>query len=200
MNEVLWAVGRISGVVSLVLFTSAIVLGILTHRGRAIGALPRFGVVMVHRNVSLLASAFLAVHVGTLFFDSFANLRLVDVVVPFFGSSNPFWLGLGTVALDLVLAVVVTSLLRHRISDRVFRFIHFSVYAMWPIAVAHTLGHGTDAWSSWLLAILGVCLAAILVALIWRQSTRPVAAPGTPEQFSYAAPAAPSQRAGRHSR
>lgn len=212
MNEALWAVGRISGVASLVLFTAAIVLGILTHRGRTIPGLPRFGVVMVHRNTSLLATAFLLVHVVTLFFDSIAKLRLLDVVVPFLGASNPFWLGLGTVAFDLVLAVIITSLLRHRISDRVFRFVHWFVYAMWPIAVAHTLGNGTDAWSPWLLSILGVCLTVILAAIIWRQATQPTGAPDThgctgasgstdsTDEFSFTASVPLHARSGRHSR
>ncbi|WP_290804642.1 ferric reductase-like transmembrane domain-containing protein [Herbiconiux sp.] len=172
MSEVLWAIGRMSGIVSLILFTLSTVLGILTHRGRPLPGLPRFGVVIVHRNVSLLASVFLVLHVATLLGDSYAKLNLVDVVVPFLGSFQPFWQGLGTVAFDLVLAVIITSLLRHRIGDRAFRFVHWFVYAMWPIAVLHSIGNGTDGTSGWFVLILAACLIAVGSAVIWRLSTR----------------------------
>jgi sulfoxide reductase heme-binding subunit YedZ len=172
MNELLWAIGRTSGIVALVLFSASIVLGILTHRGSPLPGLPRFGVVIVHRNVSLLAAVFLVLHVLTLLGDSYAKLDLIDVVVPFLGSFQPFWQGLGTVAFDLILAVIVTSLLRHRIGDRAFRWVHWFVYAMWPIAVLHSIGNGTDGSSSWFVLVLAGCLIAVGSALIWRLSTR----------------------------
>ena len=88
MNELLWAFGRASGVVSLLLFTASVLLGILTRAGRPLPGLPRFSVSLVHRNISLLAVVFLVLHVGTLMFDSYAKLNPVDLVVPFLGS---FW-------------------------------------------------------------------------------------------------------------
>ena len=47
--------------------------------------------------------------------DSFAPISLIDAIVPFAGSYRPFWLGLGAIAFDLLLAVTITSLLRRRI-------------------------------------------------------------------------------------
>ncbi len=172
MSEVLWAIGRTSGIVSLILFTASIVLGILTRRGRPLPGLPRFGVVMVHRSVSLLAAVFLVLHVVTLLGDSYAKLNLVDVIVPFLGSFQPFWQGLGTVAFDLVLAVIITSLLRHRIGDRAFRFVHWFVYALWPVAVLHSIGNGTDGSSPGFVLLVAACSIAVVSAVIWRFSAR----------------------------
>ncbi len=63
----------------------------------------------MHRNLSLLTLAFLAVHVASAIIDPYAGIAWLDVVVPFVSTYHPFWLGLGAVALDLILAVVVTS-------------------------------------------------------------------------------------------
>jgi len=105
-----------------------------------------------------------------LLFDPYAQLRLFDFVLPFVGKYRPFWQGLGTVAFDLLVALVVTSLLRHRIGHRVWRAIHWLSYAMWPVALVHALGTGTDGFSAWFLALAGVCTATVLGALGWRVS------------------------------
>lgn len=172
MNEVLWAFGRASGIISLLLFTVSLLLGIVTRSGRPLPGMPRFSLSLVHRNVSLLALVFLVLHVGTLMLDSYAKLGPIDVVVPFLGSFKPFWQGLGTVAFDLVVAVVITGLLRRRIGQRAFRFVHWFTYALWPVAVLHAIGNGTNGTSGWFLALAVGSTVLVAAAVIWRLSAR----------------------------
>lgn len=171
MSEALWALGRGAGTVTLVLMTVSVLLGILTRSGRPALGLPRFAVTRVHRDAGLLAATMLSVHLVSLFLDPYAQLRIVDVLVPFVGAYRPFWQGLGTVALDLLLAVVVTSLLRRRIGLRTWRAVHWASYALWPVAVAHGLGNGTDAFATWFLAVTAVCVLSVAAALVWRAQT-----------------------------
>ncbi|GAB2988002.1 ferric reductase-like transmembrane domain-containing protein [Amycolatopsis acidiphila] len=168
----LWDFGRGSGVVALVLLTASLVLGIATRSGRPAPWLPRFAVTELHRNLSLLAATFLALHVGLLLFDPYAMLRLFDLVLPFAGDYRPFWQGLGTVALDVLLALVVTSLLRHRLGRRTWRAVHWAGYALWPVALVHALGTGTDSFTPWFLTLAAICTAAVAGALCWRLSAR----------------------------
>ncbi|UFS60132.1 ferric reductase-like transmembrane domain-containing protein [Subtercola endophyticus] len=172
MDAALWAIGRGTGVVGLVALTLAVLLGILTRSGRPLPGLPRFSITLVHRNLSLVACVFVLIHIVSLFFDSFAQLTLLDFVVPFFGSFLPFWQGLGTVAVDLLIAVTVTALLRNRIGLRAFRLVHWLTYAMWPIALAHAIGNGTDGTSPWFLWLAGISTLAVVAALAWRVSAR----------------------------
>jgi hypothetical protein len=86
-------------------------------------------------------------------------------VVPFIGSYRPFWLGLGAVAFDLLLAVAVTSLLRRRLGHRAWRMTHWLAYASWPTALLHGLGTGSDVKSSWSLALTAVCVVAVAAAV-----------------------------------
>jgi sulfoxide reductase heme-binding subunit YedZ len=170
MSEFLWAFGRASGIIALLLFTVTVVLGIVNRSGRPLPGLPRIGVALLHRNAALLASVFLVLHVGTLLFDSYAKLNPIDIAVPFLGAFKPFWQGLGTVAFDLVLAIIVTALLRRRIGQRVFRFVHASTYAMWPIAVVHAVGNGTDGTSPLFLVLAGASVLVVAAAVGWRLS------------------------------
>ncbi|MFI5084392.1 MAG: ferric reductase-like transmembrane domain-containing protein [Actinomycetales bacterium] len=166
----MWAFGRASGFLSLGLLTLSVLLGILNRSGRPLFGLPRFSVTLLHRNVALLAIVFLVLHVGALLLDSYARLRLADVVVPFLGGYRPFWQGLGTLAVDLLLAVVVTALLRQRIGVRAFRAVHWLSYGLWPIALAHAIGNGTNGTSGWFLALAAGAVAVVGAAAAWRLS------------------------------
>lgn len=172
MSDALWYLGRGTGVTALVLFSLVVVLGIVTRSGRPLPGLPRFAVAAVHRTTSLTALSFLAVHVLTLLLDPYAQLRLVDTVVPFLGAYRPVWQGLGTVALDLVVLLVTSSLLRHRIGLRAWRWLHWAAYLCWPAAIGHAVGNGTDGTSGWLVLVVGGCVVAVAAAVAWRLSGR----------------------------
>ena len=105
----------------------------------------------------MMAVAFLVVHVVTLLLDPQSELKLVDLVLPFDATYRPLWMGLGTVGLDLMAAVFVTSLLRQRIGVRAWRAVHWLAYLSWPVAILHTVGTGTDRSTWWLLALTGLC-------------------------------------------
>jgi methionine sulfoxide reductase heme-binding subunit len=156
----------------LLLLTLSVLLGITTRSGRPLPGLPRFSIALVHRNVALLASVFLVFHVGSLLVDSYARLNPVDILVPFLGSFKPFWQGLGTVAVDLLIAVIVTSLLRRRLGVRAFKVVHWLTYAMWPVALLHAVGNGTNGMSGWFLLLAATSSIAILIAMGWRLSAR----------------------------
>lgn len=164
----LWYLSRGTGIVTLVLLTASVVLGITQVRRWAPVGSPRFVVVSLHRAVSLLVVALLAVHVLTAVLDSFAPIRLVDAVLPFAGRYRPIWLGLGAVALDLIVALTVTSLLRQRLGLRAWRAVHWAAYACWPVALVHGLGTGSDTRTTWMLAIALACTLAVAGAIAWR--------------------------------
>ncbi len=170
LTSALWYLGRGTGTMALIMFTVSVLLGILNRSGRGISWLPRFAVADLHRTAALTGTTLVAIHIGSLLFDPYAQLRLVDLVVPFGGSYRPLWLGLGTAAVDLLVAIVATSLLRHRVGPRVFRVVHWATYAMWPVALLHGLGTGTDAGTAWFRGIALACAVAVFGGLFWRTS------------------------------
>jgi sulfoxide reductase heme-binding subunit YedZ len=172
IDKALWYLGRSSGVVSLALLTLVVVLGVVTRSGRRLPGLPRFAVSAVHRTTSLLAVVFLTVHIVTLTLDPQSQLRWIDAVIPFGSHVKPLWIGLGAASLDLMAALVVTSLLRQRIGRRVWRAIHWTAYALWPFAVLHTVGTGTDMRQPWMLWFLGACTLGVAGVIGWRLSAR----------------------------
>jgi methionine sulfoxide reductase heme-binding subunit len=166
----LWYASRATGVVTLLLLTAVLLLGILVNRQGRLPGLPAFAVTGLHRNVSLLAVAFLTIHVITAIVDPYVTIGLAAAVLPFVSGYKPFWLGLGAISLDLIAALILTSLARARMSRRAWRGIHWLAYAAWPLAVVHSLGSSSDARSGLVLAVMAGCVLAVAAALSWRLS------------------------------
>jgi sulfoxide reductase heme-binding subunit YedZ len=174
----LWYITRATGVVALVLLTAGMALGLLTavrFEGRH---WPRFITIGLHRNMSLLALAFTAAHVLTTILDNFVPIDLQDAFVPFISPYRPLWLGFGAIALDLLIALTVTSLLRARLGLRTWRLVHWTAYLCWPLAVLHGLGTGSDTRTRWVLVVTLLCVAAIAGLTGWRLANGWPAHPG----------------------
>ena len=164
----LWYLTRGSGVVALVLLTAAVLLGIVSSVGLRTERWPRFAVGKAHRNLTLLAVVFVVLHVVTTVADGYAPIGLKDGLVPFASPYRPVWLGLGAVAFDLLLALVITSYLRHRIGFGVWKGIHWLAYVSWPVALVHSLGTGSDARTSWLTVLGAASLIVVVAAALGR--------------------------------
>jgi methionine sulfoxide reductase heme-binding subunit len=184
-STALWYASRATGIVCLLLLSAVAILGILVNRQGRLPGLPQFAVTGLHRNLSLLATTFLAVHVLTAIADSYVSIRLIAAIVPFTSSYEPLWMGLGAVALDLIAAVIITSLVRLRLGRPVWRAVHLFSYAAFPVAVAHSIGGSKDLQSGWLLALTAGCVLAVCAAIGYRlrqtlpaPRTEPGARPG----------------------
>jgi sulfoxide reductase heme-binding subunit YedZ len=166
--QLTWFLARATGYISLVLVTLSMVLGIGSSTRMSTSGWPRFVTQALHRNVSLFVLVLLAIHIATVILDDFVTITILDSFVPFVGSYRPFWLGIGVVSSDLLIAIAVTSELRHRIGYDTWRAIHWTSYLCWPLAIVHTLGTGSDTRKGWAIWLVVACVALVLLALVWR--------------------------------
>jgi sulfoxide reductase heme-binding subunit YedZ len=164
----MWYLTRGTGIVALILLTLSVALGVANVRRAQTANVPRFVFDSIHRSGSLLAVAFVLVHIATSLLDGYAPIHLIDVIVPFRSAYRPLWLGFGAVAFDLLIAVALTSVLRRRLGYRAWRATHWAAYACWPVAVLHGLGTGSDTKTAWMLGITGLCVIAVVVAVVAR--------------------------------
>lgn len=162
------SVTRATGLVALATLAATAVLGTATARRFARSWWPRFAVVTLHRNLSLLAVAFLGLHVASAAVDSSLDIRWIDLVIPFVSGYEPLWIGLGAIAVDLTIAVMLTSLVRARVPLRPWRAIHWAGYALLAVALAHVLGIGGDVGRRWVVGWIAACALAVLAAAWWR--------------------------------
>lgn len=167
-DPIVWYVLRGSGVVALILLTAVVALGIATARRFRTLRLPRFVTLGLHRNVSLLAVVFLGIHIATALADPYAKVGIAQALLPLPSAKYGLWLGMGALSLDLLVAVIVTSLLRQRLSQRVWKSVHWLAYGSWPLAFAHSVGIGTDKAAGWFLDTGIACAGLIAITVMWR--------------------------------
>lgn len=156
-----------SGVFSLIALTAAVAAGLVATDRIVMTPAGRVTSQAVHRALSLAAVGFLATHVLT---EVLAHRsRPVDMVAPFLASGRTLYLGLGTLASDLLLLILATGVARRRFAGwpATWRALHVTAYLAWPLAIVHGLLAGRHAkpyvdWS------YGACLAAVTLVLVIR--------------------------------
>jgi sulfoxide reductase heme-binding subunit YedZ len=154
-----------------VLLTATIVLGVLGPLRIFSRRWPRFAIRTVHRDLALLSMLVIVIHIVTTVLDGYVHIPLSAAVLPFGSSYRPVWMAFGAVAFDLLLAIVLTSLLRRQVGDRIWRFTHWFTYVSWPISVAHGLGSGSDSTSAWALVLTVGCCAIVALAVFARMQS-----------------------------
>jgi sulfoxide reductase heme-binding subunit YedZ len=167
-STALWYASRATGVVALLLLTAVLLLGLLVTRQGRLPGLPRFAVTGLHRNLSLIAVVFIVLHVLTAVADSYVNIPLTAAIVPLASPYERVWLGLGAVSLDIMIAVIVTSLLRRHLSRRLWRGVHLLAYVSWPVAWLHSIFSSTDMQHGELFLLALACATLVVIAVGWR--------------------------------
>ena len=168
-GQLLWYLSRSAGVLAIALLTGVVVLGLLTAGRAARSAQTRAVLLRLHRNITALALVFLLLHIATAILDGYVDLSWTDAIVPFTAGYSPFWVGCGALAVDLLLAIGVTSALRRQLPRRVWRAFYLSAYLCWPLAVAHGFfTPGGDSDAGWMIAVDLFCVAAVTGVGVFR--------------------------------
>lgn len=170
--KALWYLTRGSGIVALLMLSVVALLGIMTSMNWKPRRVPAFVVQSIHRNVSLAAVLFIVIHIATTVLDGYVAIGWLDAIVPFRSGYKPLWVGLGALAVDLMIVVTVTSLTKNFIGQTMWRLLHWLAYACWPVAMIHAIGIGSDSRQLWML---GMYAGQLLVvgALVFARGISP---------------------------
>lgn len=172
-----WYVLRAGGLVAYALLSLSSAVGLLLSGRVRPGRWPRFAVEDVHRFVSILAGAFVVLHVGGILVDTYVPFSPSEVFVPFGARYRPLATGLGTVAAELLLALAIANRLRDRLGHRLWRRLHYLAFAVWALATVHAVAVGSDRSSPWFLGVYALAVGAVF-ALAARRALGPRLASG----------------------
>ncbi|HVB19130.1 MAG TPA: ferric reductase-like transmembrane domain-containing protein [Acidimicrobiales bacterium] len=193
----LWYTTRATGLVALVLFTVVVSLGTLVANRIGGSIVGRFELNELHRSLSIVAIAFLALHIVTTVIDSFVATGWISVVVPFTSSYKRTAIAIGAVAFDLIAAVWISSLLKVRVKNQTWRFIHWFSWLAVASALTHGFLAGTDARHGVGLLIVSACAMVVAAAALWRFVARPTRAAGRTALSPLASAPLPERRPSR---
>jgi sulfoxide reductase heme-binding subunit YedZ len=187
----LWYTTRATGIVAMLLFTAVVALGTLVANRVGGTFIGRFEINEVHRSLSMVAVVFLVIHIVTTVLDSFVSTGLISAVIPMTSTYKRLPVALGAVAFDLILAVWVSSLLKLRIKNATWRFIHWFSWLAFAISLVHGYMTGTDVHRGLGLLLVVGCGGVVALAALWRFLGRPTRAAGRTALSPLASPPVP---------
>jgi sulfoxide reductase heme-binding subunit YedZ len=187
----LWYATRATGIVAMLLFTAVVALGTLVANRVGGTFIGRFEVNEVHRSLSMVAVVFLVIHIVTTVLDSFVSTGLISAVIPMTSTYKRIPVALGAVSFDLILAVWISSLLKLRMKNQTWRFIHWFSWLGYAISLVHGYLTGTDAHKGIGMLLVAGCAGVVALAGLWRFLGRPTRAAGRTALSPLATPPVP---------
>lgn len=161
-----WLMLRTTGIVALALLSLSTVLGIVSPVLRS--PTRRFVAISLHRSTGATGLLLLVSHVILAVLDSYVRIPPLAVLVPGVSIWQPLWIGVGAVALDLIILLVITTLTRYQ-APRLWRRMHLAAYAAVLLAWGHALAVGTDSGDLPVRITALVGLGAAVAALHFRR-------------------------------
>src|SRR5690348_10465860 len=130
-----------AGVFALIGLCASVGLGLVATDRMFLHPGQRVFVQAAHRAASFGAVAFLIIHIITEILAQ--RVHVIDAVIPFLSPFRTFYIGLGTIASDLIILLVITGIMRGRFNARTnawrWRAIHYTSYAALVFGVWHGL-------------------------------------------------------------
>ena len=170
-SDLIWVLARSTGTASLVALTLSVISGIALRTGTFAWLSHNRGVRVVHGFVTVLWIPLGLAHVIALLFDRYAQIGLVDLVIPFGVSYGRLAIGLGTISAQLILVVLVSTWMRSSLTLGQWQAFHRLSYIAFVAAFVHGIMSGTDLANP-VLAVLAWITAAAVALVALRRVTR----------------------------
>lgn len=173
-----WYTTRATGIVALLLLTLVVTIGTLVANRVGGTFVGRFELNELHRSVSVVAMLFLVIHILTTVVDSYVSTGIISAFVPMTSAYKTIPIAIGAVGFDLLLCVWISSLLKVRIKNESWRFIHWFSWLAYSSAIAHAYMAGSDTRDGAGLMLVAGCAGIVLNVALWRYFARPERAAG----------------------
>lgn len=172
-----WYLARASGIVAWALLTSSMLWGVLMVT-RVFRAIDRPAWLLdLHRWLSALTIFAVILHLLALYADSYVQFSVAELIVPFVSTWRPVAVATGVVAMYLLLAVQISSLLMKKMSKKIWQAIHLTSYLMFVCVSAHSFLAGHDRGASLFQSFAAIVIAVMLLATFTRLRYRKTSVP-----------------------
>ena len=179
-----WVISRATGISAILALTAAMIAGLLVRTREPLGTVRGAPLVNLHRVFSATALVLIGVHGTALLFDTTEPVTPLQLLVPGLTDYRPVWTALGVIAAELALVIHLSFRWRGKLGNTFWRRLHFGTYLVFVLGIAHGIGAGTDADTTWALALYGGSVAGVFALTAWRASTaRPAADFGLPAMW-----------------
>ncbi len=158
------------GFLSLLLLWLTAIWGTLLRLGWGLTRVRHQTLYGVHQTMTLVGLTLAVVHALAQLAVPGGPVRLLDELVPFTNGGDPFGIGVGVIALELLLALAVSVLIQRRLGYHRWRMLHIGAYLGFTLLCAHVLISGSDTKSVWVRGLVGAAwLSTLLLRIVTTQ-------------------------------
>lgn len=162
-----WNLLRAAGIGAYVMLFLSVAWGLVATTGVVTKRISKPASNLFHQFAATTGLVLLGIHMALLLIDEFVPFDALDLVIPLRGEYRPGGVGLGIVAMYMVVVVVVTSWVKSSISVRWWRAIHLLAVPAFTLALAHGVFSGTDTERWWMWAMyVSTGLIVVFLALV----------------------------------
>jgi len=143
-DETIWYLVRSSGTVAYFFLAASTIWGLVISSKFLKDVVPGQLALAMHNYLSWNAIGLTILHAVLLLFSGYMDYELVNLLIPFTGPYNPFWVGIGIIGVYLMILTTLTFYIRSRISYKAFHAVHYLTYAAFVMGLLHSWFAGTD--------------------------------------------------------
>lgn len=169
MNEqIWWFVARSGGIVAWGLVTLSVCWGLFLSTKAVAKASQPAKLLDLHRFLGGLSVLFTAIHVAGLVADSYVEFGWLEVLVPWTSEWKPTAVAWGVIAMYLLIAVELTSLLMKRMPRSIWRQVHRASFGLYVFSTVHGIQAGSDTLNVWyrMLMLASINIVAFLTIVL----------------------------------
>jgi predicted ferric reductase len=166
--NVVWDLTRVAGLIAYGLIWWSVVFGLLITNRMATLWPGGPAAVDLHQFTSLLGLAFSLFHAILLLADSYVPYTLLQIALPFTSEYRPVWVGLGQIAIYLLIPVILSFYLRRGLGPTAWRLIHSGSFFAFAFITAHGLLAGSDTTNLAILSFYALTGLSVCFLMIYR--------------------------------
>jgi predicted ferric reductase len=163
-DQFFWVLSRVGGLASYAALAVALVTGIALRTAVLDWLGSNRALRSLHEYTTVLWIPLAVLHLAALLLDKTSRIGLIDLVLPFHSTYGTLAIGLGTLAVDVLVVVTVTAYLKRRMPSELWKWLHRLSYVAFALIFLHAALSGTD-FSDPIVSAITWSTAATLAAL-----------------------------------
>jgi sulfoxide reductase heme-binding subunit YedZ len=172
--HVWWYMTRASAIVAFALVGLTTGLGLVVTSRLGDGILGRPWVFEVHKFTSLLALAFIGLHLAVLIPDPWTDFEPMDLLLPGPSPYRPLAVAIGVLAMYGAVVAAGSFYIKEHLGRRTWRALHYASFGAFLLALLHGLYAGTDSGEPWMRLTYFVTGMIIFFLIVFRILAAPL--------------------------
>ncbi len=156
-----WYLTRDMAVTAYITLTLSVLFGLSISLARVTGERVMWHIQDLHYTFATLTGILMVGHMTTLLLDSYISFSIGNLLLPLSQPLDTFTVDLGVVAFYSMVALLLSSWFKKRMTYSVWRIIHYVSFVTFILVTIHGWLTGSDSVTTWMQSLYFGCTLAV---------------------------------------